>query len=219
MGSYIDEIYRVSFRGESVGSYYIYTDGSSAYSAYTGLTPDTEKELKARGLDSDIESEGTIDAFSVIMDEEHRAAGRKRIIYEDGGLVMEREPRDTGERFFVYRRSAEKGDPDYSPLPHDAPHNEGPHTPDGMREWASWYVFNKKDDGTYEAELDEAWWWGGGHNDGGTIRREIPEEWFELPYEEFLSNVVRLAAAAHYGFTPEMLMEREGLREFFGYGE
>ena len=86
-----------------------------------------------------------------------------------------------------------------------------------MREWCSWYAFNKMDDGTYEAELDEAWWWGGGHNDGGTIRREIPEEWFELPYEEFLDNVVGLAAAWHYGFTVEILLEREGLREFFGY--
>ena len=86
-----------------------------------------------------------------------------------------------------------------------------------MREWCSWYAFNKMDDGTYEAELDEAWWWGGGHNDGGTIRREIPEEWFELPYEEFLDNVVGLAAGWHYGFTAEILLERKGLREFFGY--
>ena len=88
-----------------------------------------------------------------------------------------------------------------------------------MREWASWYAFNKRNDGTYEAELDEAWWWGGGHNDGGTIHVDLPQELFELPYKEFLENVVRFAAAAHYGFTAEMLMEKEGLREFFGYKE
>ncbi len=92
-------------------------------------------------------------------------------------------------------------------------------TPEGMREWASWYAFNKMDDGTYEAELDEAWWWGGGHNDGGTIRREIPEEWFELPYEDFLEKVVTLAAASHYGFTAEILLEKKGLKEFFGFGK
>ena len=143
--------------------------------------------------------------------------GRKRVIYQDGSLKLEREPKETGERFSVYRRSAEKGEPDYSPLPHNAPHHEGPNTPKDMREWASWYAFNKMDDGTYQAELDEAWWWGGSHNDGGTMRREIPEEWFELPYEDFLSQVVRLAAAAHYGFTAEMLKEREGLKEFFGF--
>ena len=77
--------------------------------------------------------------------------------------------------------------------------------------------FNKMDDGTFEAELDEQWCWGGGHNDGGTIHTEIPEEWQELPYDEFLEMVVTLAAAAHYGFTPEILKSRKGLKEFFGY--
>ena len=47
-----------------------------------------------------------------------------------------------------------------------------------MNEWAQHYCFVKMDDGTYQAELDEAWWWGGGHNDGGTIRTPVPEEWF-----------------------------------------
>ena len=46
---------------------------------------------------------------------------------------------------------------------------------------------------------------------------DIPEEWFELPYEEFLENVVTLSAAAHYGFTPDELKEKEGLKEFFGF--
>ena len=54
---------------------------------------------------------------------------------------------------------------------------------------------------------------------GGTIRVEIPEEWHELPYEEFLGQVIRLAAAAHYGFTVEYLLSKDGLKEFFGYGE
>ena len=130
---------------------------------------------------------------------------------------LEREARETNESYSVYRRNAEKGEEDYSDLPHDAPHHEGPNTPEGMREWASWYAFNKMDDGTYEAELDEAWWWGGGHNDGGTIRTPIPEEWFELTYDEFLERVVTLSAAAHYGFTPEILKKRKGLKKFFGF--
>ena len=88
-----------------------------------------------------------------------------------------------------------------------------------MKEWASWYCFNKMDDGTYEAELDEAWWWGGGHNDGGTIHTAIPEEWFDLPYEEFLEHVVGLASAAHYGFTVKELKSKKGLRKFFGFAK
>ena len=211
--------YKVCFNGEEVGSYWTYTDGSVSYTAYQSSSEETEKELQSLGIDKDIESSEPLGIFSGMINEEHRMPGRKRPIYTDGPLMLERDPRYTDDRFVVYRRSAEKGDPEYSPLPHDAPHNEGPHTPEGMREWCSWYAFNRMDDGTYEAELDEAWWWGGSHNDGGTMHREIPEEWFGLPYEEFLSEVVRLAAARHYGFTPEVLMEREGLREFFGYGE
>ena len=76
---------------------------------------------------------------------------------------------------------------------------------------------NKMDDGTFQASLDESWWWGGSHNDGGTINTEIPEEWFELSYDEFLENVVTLSAAAHYGFTPEELKEKSGLKAFFGF--
>jgi hypothetical protein len=60
-------------------------------------------------------------------------------------------------------------------------------------------------------------WWGGGHNEGGTIHTDIPEEWFELSYDEFLENVVTLSAASHYGFTPDELKEKQGLKEFFGF--
>ncbi len=57
----------------------------------------------------------------------------------------------------------------------------------------------------------------GGHNDGGTIHTDIPEEWCELSYDKFLENVVTLSAAAHYGFTPDELKEKQGLKEFFGF--
>ena len=39
----------------------------------------------------------------------------------------------------------------YSPKSHSAPHFVG-HYVEGMEEWASWYCFNKKEDGSYEAE-------------------------------------------------------------------
>lgn len=38
----------------------------------------------------------------------------------------------------------------------------------------------------------------------------------ELPYEDFLKKLVTLASAAHYGFTPELLLAKPGLRAFFG---
>ena len=214
-----NDYYKVRYGDKLVGSYFVWDDGIARYYPALGSPWDLGDELHALDLDAKQVDVPPIPLFSQMIDDAHRVPGRKRIIYQDGLLTLEREPKHTDERFSVYRRGADEDEPDYSPLPHDAPHREGPNTPEGMREWASWYAFNKMDDGTFEAELDEAWWWGGGHNDGGTIRVEIPEEWFELPYEEFLSHVVRLAAAAHYGFTAQMLLEREGLKEFFGYAE
>ena len=214
---YITDKYKVFYNDKIIGCYYVFSDHTTDYNTGWGCPWDMEDKLKELGLDKEFEGKNSVKPFSGLINDAHRVPGRKRIIYQDGPLRLEREPQETGERFSVYRRNAEKGNPDYSPLRHDAPHYEGPKTPEGMREWASWYAFNKMDDGTYQAELDEAWWWGGGHNDGGTIRREIPEEWFALPYEEFLGNVVTLAAAAHYGFTAEMLLKKEGLKEFFGF--
>ena len=214
---WLQDQYEVRYAERTVGYYYRYADGTASYSTAWGCPWDIAEELHALGLDAECRDRAANALFAGVIADANRVPGRKRIIYVAGPVTLERAPQETGERFSVYRRSADEGDADYSPLPHDAPHHEGPGTPEGMREWCSWYAFNKMDDGTYQAELDEAWWWGGGHNDGGTIRREIPEEWHELPYEEFLENVVGLAAALHYGFTAEQLLPREGLREFFGY--
>ena len=213
----IKDQYQIIYNGNSIGSYSVFDNGKAAYYTGWGCPWDIEKELKALGLEKNAEDVDAVPALEKLIQEENRVRERKQRIYEDGILRAERRPEESGERYTVYRRSAKEGDPDYSPLPHDAPHYEGSKTPEGMREWASWYAFNKMDDGTYEAELDEAWWWGGGHNDGGTIHTAIPEEWFELPYDKFLDELITLASAAHYGFTSKMLKEKKGLKEFFGF--
>ena len=120
-------------------------------------------------------------------------------------------------QFMIYRRDAKKGEATFSPKSHSAPHFVG-HYVEGMEEWASWYCFNKKEDGTYEAELDEAWD-EGSHYGGGTIDVDIPKEWFALSYDDFLEHVITLAAAKHYGFTVDDLKDKEGLKEFFGFKE
>ena len=117
----------------------------------------------------------------------------------------------------IYRRDAKKGEATYSPKSHSAPHFVG-HYVEGMEEWASWYCFNKKEDGSYEAELDEAWD-EGSYYGGGTIDVDIPKEWFALSYDDFLEHVITLAAATHYGFTVDDLKDKEGLKEFFGFKE
>ena len=71
-------------------------------------------------------------------------------------------------KFIIYRRDAKKGCVD-------------------KKKCVSWYCFNKRNDGTYEAELDESWI-EGSHYGGGTIDKEIPAEWFDLTYDEFLES-------------------------------
>ena len=57
----------------------------------------------------------------------------------------------------------------------------------------------------------------GGRDLRGTINVAIPKEWFVLSYDEFLERVITLASAKHYGFTPDDLKEKKGLKEFFGF--
>ena len=120
------------------------------------------------------------------------------------------------EKFWVYRRSVGKREAGYSPREYTAPLYGGDKAPAGMTAWVSWYAFNKKEDSMFEAELDEAWP-EGSHYGGGSIRTEVPEEWLDLPWEEFLGRLVTLSSAARYGFTPEDLENTAGLKAFFGY--
>ena len=213
----IKDDYSIYYKDSCIGSYYIYDNGKRNYytSNYSFIGLENEpipKQYKKEILDAD-----SIPFLDNKIVDKNRVKGLKRPIYKYGKFTIKRAPQETDEKFYIYRRGANKGEVGYSDKDYSAPHYEGPHTPEGMKEWASWYCFNKLDDGTYEAELDEAWWWGGGHNDGGTIHTDIPEEWFELSYDEFLERVITLSAAAHYGFTVEELKAKEGLQQFFGY--
>ena len=217
--AWITDEYRITYEDKYVGHYYIFNDHTYSYSvnSWENELEDIKDILKQQGLLKNIESKQPIKAIDQMIDESFRVKGKKQPVYVDGPFTVTRIPQESDDCFLVYRCGAEKGEPGYSPKSHSAPHYEGPKTPEGMTEWATWYKFVKMDDGTYEAALDESWWWGGSHNDGGTIHTPIPEEWFQLPYDEFLENVVTLSAAAHYGFTPDELKEKEGLREFFGF--
>ena len=213
----IKDDYNVYYKDHCIANYYIYEDGSACYStsdyAFIGL----ENEDIPLKFKSSVEKKAPVPFMVKLITDQNRVPNMKQPIYKSGDFTVKRKARETGEKYMVYNRRAEKGEEGYSEKDYSAPHYEGPKTPEGMKEWASWYCFNKMDDGTYEAELDEAWWWGGGHNDGGTIHTAIPDEWFELPYDEFLENVVRLSSAAHYGFTPEDLKGKKGLKNFFGF--
>ena len=209
--------YNVYYKDHCIASYIVCDDGKARYSTSAFPFIGLENEDIPEVFKHEVEKKGAVPFMAEIITEQNRVKGRKQPFYHSGDFSVRRVPGETGKKFWIYRRSAKKGEEGYSEQDYSAAHYEGPKTPEGMKEWASWYCFNEMDDGTYEAELDEAWWWGGGHNDGGTIHTEIPEEWFALPYDEFLAKVVPLAHAAHYGFTAEELKEKEGLKEFFGF--
>jgi len=217
--AWLKEQFEITCNNHHVGSYYVYEDHTYRYyvSNYLDDLGEVKDLLSEKGLLCDLYRKSPITAIENMMKESNRVKGRKRPTYVDGPLTVTRIPKDTGTRFLVYRCGANKGEEGYSEAKHSAPHYEGPNTPEGMKEWTTWYAFEAMDDGTFVAALDESWWWGGGHNDGGTIRNDIPEEWFELPYEEFLDHVLSLSAARHYGFTVEELKNKKGLKEFFGF--
>ena len=190
MGWIVDH-YKITYNDLFVGSYYVYEDNTCRYyvNSWKNELEPIKDLLEKKGLLKDKDTKRPIAAITKMMTAENRVKGRKRSIYHCDGLTLERIPNETNERFLVYRHDANKGQPGYSDKDHSAPHYEGEKTPEGMREWTTWYAFVKMDDGTYEAALDESWWWGGGHNDGGTIHTDIPEErkarterilWFQI---------------------------------------
>ena len=220
---YIEEEYIPAYRNEKIGIYYVFDDDMVSYEAYRHIPDRIRDELKQAGLlkniGRNIEQNGPIPFFEDLMKKTNRVQGRKRVIYESGPVRLMRVPQETGKRFMIYRRSAQKGEKGYSPKDYTAPLREGRGGPDDQEKWVSWYEFVRMDDGTFEAQLDEAWYGGYGHNDGGTIRSEIPEGWSELPYDEFLERVAELAGASGFGFTADDLKEKKGLRKFFDFGD
>ena len=122
------DAYIVKYNEKNIGNYYINDDNSVFFSLDWGSPWDIEEELKVLGLHKEYKGKKPPAIFPEIINDENRVPGRKRIIYHKGLLTLERQPKETGERFSVYRRSANKGAADYSPLPHDAPHYEGEKT-------------------------------------------------------------------------------------------
>ena len=212
---YIKEKYIVFYKDSQVGMYYIYEDGKASYDTYS-IPDEFSDELKALGLDKSTSGKRKLSLFKKIINDENLVSGTLKQIYQSGFIKIERIPKDV-DKFMIYQRSAKKGEAAYSAKDYSVPHMEGGRLIEGMDEWASWYCINKKDNGMYEAELDEAWYGGSGHYDGGTICTEVPEEWLLLPYDDFLKHLVTLSAASHYGFTADDLKEKKGLKEFLGF--
>ena len=208
------EQYLVYYNNDCIASYTCYPEEHSYEyhvswaNAYKGKVPD--EYLKSRQLKKPFR------LMEDIMTEENRQKGTRKTVYVSGPVKIVRKPKNV-DSFVVYRMNAGKGDRGYSERRFSAPHYEGEKTPEGMKEWVSYYQFVKRDDGTFEVELEENWWWGGSHNDGGTIHCDVPEKYTDMPFDEFLENIVTVGKASHYGFTADFLRGCSGLKEFFGF--
>ena len=130
MSSILDK-YKVFYNDKVIGYYYIYSNHKATYYTEWGCPWDMEDKLKELGLEKELQETNPLKVFTDLINDANRVPGRRRILYQKGPMLLERYPMDTGERFTVYRRGAKKGTPEYSPLSHDAPHYEGPKTPEG----------------------------------------------------------------------------------------
>lgn len=208
------EQFSVYYDDRCIASYYCEPEENS-YEYYVGWPSVYKNTVPAEYL-KEKKLKKPYKLMESIMKEENRLPNTRKIVYVSGPVKIVRVPKNI-DRFIVYRMNAQKGECGYSEKKYSALHYEGENTPKGMKEWASFYQFVKRDDGTFEVELEENWWWGGGHNDGGTIHCEVPEEYLDMSYDEFLQNVVTVGKAANYGFTADDLRGCSGLKEFFGF--
>jgi|GEM_PF-1001293 hypothetical protein len=202
-----------------IGFYFIFNDGRHCYVPSEPDIKKYKKYVKHKRFFSEASSDGPIDFIEAMMQEKYldRSYGPKTYFY--GPYEIDRVPersKKAEDNYLVFKDMAKEGEPGYSTVNHVVPHCEG-NGPTGINEWVRYYSFHKMDDGSYEAELDEAWYWGGSHGDGGVLTHDIPDAWFDLPYEEFLEKVLTLTAAGHFLFTVEELLSKPGLKKFFGY--
>lgn len=70
--------------------------------------------------------------------------------------------------------------------------------------------------GAYEFEFQEGWF-AGSHWDGGTLNTELPQEWFELTWEQFLDNFIEKYPPKSYFITRTELECNLALRKFLGF--
>ncbi|MBR2255315.1 MAG: hypothetical protein IJ856_05855 [Candidatus Methanomethylophilaceae archaeon] len=100
----IQDDYEVYFKGDRVGSYYVYDDGTSSYYAYDNVRERFEGIPDE--LCKDRRTHGKIRFFKPVLKEENRVPGTRKHVFVSGDMKLVRIPKDVG-RFYVYRLSAE----------------------------------------------------------------------------------------------------------------
>lgn len=105
----IKDHYGVYCKKRCIASYYIYTDGTACYFAAEHAFRRLEGEDIPDVFKHSLETEGPAPFMAEILTERNRVPGQKKPVYKSGNITVERIARETGEKFWVYRQSAEKG--------------------------------------------------------------------------------------------------------------
>ena len=79
----VKEEYRVFFRGERIGSYYVFTNRRSSSEIYA-LPAGSEAELASLGLDKGATAKRSIRFFFDLMKDENRVPGTRKRAPENG---------------------------------------------------------------------------------------------------------------------------------------
>ena len=135
------EQYSIYYDNSCIAVYYR-DDEAKEYSYYVGYSSVYKGKVPDKYL-RDHEKKTPFRPIEELMTEENRVAGTRKLIYQHDHIRIVRVPRDT-EHFAVYNKFARKGSRGYSEERFDAPHYEGEKTPEGMKEWVSYYGFVKK---------------------------------------------------------------------------
>lgn len=136
---YIKDEYKVFYKDDWIGMCYVYSNNKVSYSAYDSVKKYLRKyRFKDLGLDNDVNSTSkkTLSAIFDTIKDENRVPGTRKRIWQKDDLKIERIPDDV-DKFWIYRRSAEKGEAGHSEKSYSAPHSEGNGPIPGMNEWAS----------------------------------------------------------------------------------
>ncbi len=94
------------------------------------------------------------------------------------------------------------------------------HMRDGvMQDRLEHYDFRRHANGSYSIDLQIGWPGGWSHYDGANMTRDIPQEWFALPWDEFMDRFEESFCSPAFYYTRGELEAVPGLKKFLGYEE
>lgn len=214
----LDEIYYVYYKNQKIAQLIINaTDKTYTYQISYKLNEKSIYSEIPDELKENYKGKENIKILEEIIEE--RTFGKHTYRYEKENICLQKMywHNQPEKELIIYNFNASKSSKAYSEKRHDYKSLDNDKETD-RREgfFALSYRFVKYNDGIYQSWLDEAFP-EGSHYGGGIVKEVIPDQWFDLPYEEFLQKVYELNYVKEYNFSLNDLKNRDDLKDFFGY--